>query len=96
MVGCRVLILGPVVAVQTQKFIERATENRRRKRQIFIGLMANRATRLNDDYVRALNMIDIEFLPGWWRPVEEPQRHRGMTRIARKLNVAAADGTSQR
>jgi hypothetical protein len=53
---------GPVIAVQTQKFIERASENRRRKLMIFSALMANRATRLNDDYVRALNLIDIEFL----------------------------------
>jgi hypothetical protein len=64
-------ILGPLVAVQTQKFIERATENRRRRRMIFVALMANRATRLNDDYVRALNLIDIEFLPGWWRPEKD-------------------------
>jgi hypothetical protein len=61
-------ILGPVIAVQTQKFIERATENRKRQMMIFTALMANRATRLNDDYVRALNLIDIEFLPGRWRP----------------------------
>jgi hypothetical protein len=54
---------GPVIAVQTQKFIERATENRRRKLMIFTALMANRATRLADDYVKALNLIDIEFLP---------------------------------
>lgn len=61
-------IAGPVVAVQTQKWIERATENRRRRTMIFTALMANRATRLADDYVKALNLIDIEFLPGWWRP----------------------------
>jgi hypothetical protein len=54
---------GPVIAVQTQKFIERATENRKRKQMIFTALMANRATRLADDYVKALNLIDIEFLP---------------------------------
>src|SRR5882757_1825280 len=28
---------------------------------IFVALMANRATRLADDYVKALNLIDIEF-----------------------------------
>jgi len=56
-------LAGPVIAVQTQKFIERATESRRRRLQIFNTLMANRATRLADDYVRALNLIDIEFLP---------------------------------
>ena len=59
---------GPVIAVQTQKFIERATENRRRKLMIFTALMANRATKLADDYVKALNLIDIEFLPGRWFP----------------------------
>jgi hypothetical protein len=55
---------GPVIAVQTQKFIERATDNRKRRYAIFNALMANRATRLADDYVKALNLIDIEFLPG--------------------------------
>jgi hypothetical protein len=59
---------GPVLAVQTQKFIERASENRRQKFMIFTALMANRATRLNDDYVRALNMIELTFLPRPWKP----------------------------
>jgi hypothetical protein len=57
-------LAGPIVAVQTQKWIERATEGRRKRNAIFSALMANRATRLADEYVRALNMIDIEFLPG--------------------------------
>ncbi len=48
---------GPVLAVQTQKFIERASENRRQKLAIFAALMANRATRLNDDYIRALALL---------------------------------------
>ena len=59
---------GPVIAVQTQKFIERASENRRQKQIIFRALMANRATRINDDYIRALNSIELEFLPRWWKP----------------------------
>ena len=53
---------GPVLAVQTQKFIERAGENRRQKLAIFATLMANRATRLNDDYIRALNSFELRFL----------------------------------
>jgi hypothetical protein len=61
-------LAGPVVAVQTQKWIERATERRRRRLQIFTALMSNRATQLADDFVRALNLIDLEFLPGWWVP----------------------------
>jgi len=59
-------LAGPVVAVQTQKWIERATETRRRRLQIFTALMANRATRVADDFVKALNLIDLEFLPRWW------------------------------
>ena len=59
---------GPVIAVQTQKFIELASENRRQKYWVFTALMANRATRLNDEYVRALNLIDLVFLPRWWKP----------------------------
>lgn len=56
-------LAGPVVAVQTQKWVERTTEKRRTRLRIFQTLMANRATRLNDDFVRALNMIDLEFIP---------------------------------
>jgi hypothetical protein len=63
-------LTGPIVAVQTQKWIERATEKRRRRYVIFNALMANRATKLADDYVRALNLIDIEFLPGKFRPAK--------------------------
>jgi hypothetical protein len=61
-------LAGPVLAVQTQKWIERATERRRRRLQIFAVLMSNRATRISDDFVRALNAIDLEFLPGRWSP----------------------------
>ena len=56
-------VIGPVVAVQTQKVIERATERKRTRRWIFHALMSNRATRLNDEYIRALNLIDLEFSP---------------------------------
>lgn len=54
-------LAGPIVAVQTQKWIEKATERRNARRQIFYDLMANRASRLNDSYIRALNQIDLEF-----------------------------------
>jgi hypothetical protein len=54
-------LAGPVIAVQTQKFIERASERGKRRQWIFTALMANRATRLSDEFVRALNLIDLEF-----------------------------------
>ncbi len=56
-------IAGPILAVQAQKWIERATERKRSRRAIFHALMSNRATRLNDDFVKALNLIDLEFSP---------------------------------
>jgi hypothetical protein len=56
-------VAGPILAVQAQKWIERAGERRRMRRMIFQSLMSNRATRLSDDFVRALNMIDLEFAP---------------------------------
>ncbi|MBN8872658.1 MAG: hypothetical protein J0H67_07475 [Rhodospirillales bacterium] len=54
-------LLGPVLAIQAQKFIERATERTRRRREIFVVLMATRATRVAPEHVQALNRIDIEF-----------------------------------
>jgi hypothetical protein len=57
-------IAGPILAVQAQKWVERATERRRTRRSIFHALMSNRATRLHDDFVKALNLIDLEFSGG--------------------------------
>jgi hypothetical protein len=54
-------LAGPIIAVQTQKFIERASERGKRRQLIFTALMANRATRLHEDFIRALNLIDLEF-----------------------------------
>jgi len=54
-------LAGPVIAVQTQKWIERATERRRGQMQVFYWLMATRATRLAAEHVQALNRIELEF-----------------------------------
>jgi hypothetical protein len=54
-------LLGPVLAVQAQKWIERLREGRQRKLNLFFTLMATRPTRISWEHVRALNMIDIEF-----------------------------------
>lgn len=54
-------IAGPILAVQAQKWLERATERSNARRAVFHALMSNRATRLNDDFVKALNLIDLEF-----------------------------------
>lgn len=54
-------LLGPILAVQAQKWIERSRESRARKLQVFHALMATRGARLSADHVRALNMIDLSF-----------------------------------
>jgi hypothetical protein len=56
-------VSGPILAVQAQKWVERATESRKRRRWIFDTIMSNRATRLADDNIKALNAIDLEFRP---------------------------------
>ncbi|MFO0230100.1 DUF6680 family protein [Gemmatimonas sp.] len=55
------VVLGPILAVQVQKFLEDRREKRRRCLALFHTLMATRADRLSGEHVRALNMIDLEF-----------------------------------
>jgi hypothetical protein len=54
-------LLGPVLAVQAQKWIERARERKQRKIGIFRVLMATRAAFLSPAHVEALNAVPIEF-----------------------------------
>ena len=54
-------LTGPILAVQAQKWIERASDKKKRRERIFETIMTNRATRLSDGYVQALNQIDLEF-----------------------------------
>ncbi len=56
------IIVGPILAVQIQKLIERYTEKKDRKLNIFKTLMATRGARVSFEHVRALNMIDMEFV----------------------------------
>jgi hypothetical protein len=54
-------LLGPILAVQAQKFVEVFRESRKRKAYLFEQLMATRASRVSPEHVRALNMIDLVF-----------------------------------
>jgi hypothetical protein len=54
-------LLGPILAVQAQKWIERLRDIRNRKMWVFQTLMATRGARLETDHIRALNMIDLVF-----------------------------------
>jgi hypothetical protein len=54
-------LLGPVLAVQAQKYLEAIRERSNRKGFILHVLMATRAARLSGEHVQALNMIDLVF-----------------------------------
>ncbi len=56
-----VVFSGPIVAVQTQKYLERRKENKDRKLNVFRDLMTTRATPLAPLHVSALNMVGLEF-----------------------------------
>jgi hypothetical protein len=67
-------VSGPILAVQAQKFIERASERHRQRLDIFYKLMMFRATPLAPERIQALNMIDLEFRPkwlGWYQPKKD-------------------------
>ena len=88
-------LAGPVIAVQTQKWIERASERSRRRQWIFQTLMANRATRLHDDFVRALNLIDLEFLPGWFSKAKDQAVISAWHALLDELSHGPAAGADQ-
>jgi len=55
------IILGPIIAIQVQKIIERLTKKRDEKRRLFMTLLATRARQLSPEHVQALNMIHVVF-----------------------------------
>lgn len=54
-------LLGPILAVQAQQWIERARGPKQRRVDVFKTLMASRGAGLSFKHVEALNMIDLEF-----------------------------------
>jgi hypothetical protein len=55
------VIIGPILAVQAQKILEAIRFKKQRRLNLFHTLMSTRATRVSNEHVAALNMIDIEF-----------------------------------
>lgn len=55
------VLLSPLIAVQISVWLQRRHEDQNRRLWVFKTLMSNRASRLSESYVAALNMIDIEF-----------------------------------
>ena len=54
-------LLGPVLAVQTQKWLERKRDSKERQLTIFRTLMSTRAAILSAHHVEALNAVPVEF-----------------------------------
>lgn len=54
-------LLGPIMAIQSQKWIEAFREHKKRKLRVFNQLMATRAARLSAEHVQAINTIDLVF-----------------------------------
>lgn len=55
------IIIGPIVAVQLEKCLQRNRDVKERKIFIFKTLMASRGSTLSLSHVEALNRIDLEF-----------------------------------
>ena len=54
-------ILGPILAVQAQKWIERDTEKKKKKKILFENLMMVRGEPLTVEFKRYVNMIEMVF-----------------------------------
>jgi hypothetical protein len=55
------IVLGPIAAIQVQKFLERAKERRQKQLWLFGQLLSTRGAKLSADHVNALNLIDLIF-----------------------------------
>ncbi len=55
------ILLSPVTAVLISIWVQDRREKRQQKRFIFSSLMSTRHQIVSDEFVRALNMIDVVF-----------------------------------
>jgi hypothetical protein len=55
------IVIGPILAIQVQKLLERKREEKERSLWVFKILMVTRGAVLSPLHVEALNSIDIEF-----------------------------------
>jgi hypothetical protein len=75
-------LLGPVLAVQAQKWVERWRERAGRKLAIFQTLMTTRAwaTRLTNEHANALNSIDLVFFGRrYWGKARPTETEKAVT-----------------
>lgn len=55
------IVIGPIAAVQIEKYIQRKRDSKNQREDIFKTLMATRGSVLSYAHVEALNRIDLEF-----------------------------------
>jgi hypothetical protein len=55
------IVVGPIVALDVQRRLDKGREERNRKLWVFKTLMSFRATALAPQFVQALNLIEVEF-----------------------------------
>src|ERR1035437_1978737 len=55
------IVVGPIAALAIQRWADHRREKRQGKLRVFRILMMYRATRLNPNFVQALNVIDVVF-----------------------------------
>lgn len=55
------ILVGPIAAVQVDRYLAKARDAKRRKEDVFKTLMITRAQSINFEHVKALNAIDLEF-----------------------------------
>ncbi|MGE0622003.1 MAG: DUF6680 family protein [Pseudomonadales bacterium] len=68
------IVIGPIAAVQIEKYLEARREKTRRRMDVFRTLMLSRATTLAPDNVAALNSIDLIFEGTKYKPVRDKWR----------------------
>lgn len=56
------ILVGPVIAIQLTRWLDRRGADKERKLAIFRTLMRTRGLRLHQDHVEALNLVEVEFI----------------------------------
>ncbi len=72
-------LIGPIAAVQAQKWLERRRQDEDRKTDLFVRLMATRSATVSPEHVRMLNLIDIVF---YGKPTERGAPARTKKEVA--------------
>lgn len=55
------IVLGPVLALLSQRVLDRIRQRKDQRQRLFFALMASRALQLSPNHVQALNSIDTVF-----------------------------------